>query len=75
MVCTPDQSTRSWVPVMLEVEVMTGLDGSDAHLTGDQEVAGSTPLGRQYSLRLIMKYFQCCSLLSADSRWAVFSFS
>ena len=48
----------------------------DARPTGDQEVAGSTPaeVGNILSWRLIMKYFLCHSLPSADSRRAVVSF-
>ena len=49
---------------------------SDAHPTGDQEVAGSIPAGYGNILpwRLIMKYFYGHSLPSADARRAVLSF-
>ena len=45
-------------------------DLSFAHLTGDQEVAGSTPVGSGniLSWRLIMKYFCLVILSSVDSR-------
>ena len=49
---------------------------SDAHLTGDQEVAGSITARSNDSLswRLIMKYFLWLSLHSADSRGLIVIF-
>ena len=49
---------------------------SGAHPTDDQEVSGSIIAGSDNicSWRLTMKYFYGHSLLSADSRMAVFSF-
>ena len=48
---------------------------SDAHLTGDQEITGSIPVGSGSILlwRLIVKYF-LRSFPSADSRRTVASF-
>ena len=48
----------------------------DARLTGDQEVAGLTPIRSATFFRgdLIMKFFYSHSLPSADSRGAVVSF-
>ena len=48
----------------------------DARLTGDQEVAGSCPVGSTmfFLWRLIMKYFLRHSLPSANSRRAVVRF-
>ena len=48
----------------------------DARLTGDQEVAGSTPAGSATFFRgdWIKEYFHGHSLPSADSRRAVVSF-
>ena len=47
----------------------------DARLTGDQEVAGSSPAGSATFFRdLIMKYFYGHFLPSADLKMAVVSF-
>ena len=54
---------------------VAGLGASDARPTGDQEVVGSTPPGRQHSfVKIDNEIFYGHSLPSADSRRAGVSF-